>query len=75
MKEARHKSSLTAGFLLYEASRIEQSVETESRPVVARAGWGNGGDRCGYGVSFGGGENVPSVVVGIQLREVYFKNI
>lgn len=43
MKKARHESPHIVGFLLYQLSGLDNSVDAEGRAVTAE-GWGGGGD-------------------------------
>ena len=58
MKEARHKKPHTVWFHLCEMSIKDKSIETEYRLVVTRDQEEEGVTVNGYGVSFGGDENI-----------------
>lgn len=51
MKEARHKKLHIVEFHLYEISRADKSLETESRLVVS-GDWVEGGERPQRGTVF-----------------------
>ena len=70
MKEAGHKGLPILWLHLYAMSRIDTSIETESRSVVARrwADGRNGRTAKGLGASFSREENVPKLMLVMVTR-------
>lgn len=70
MKEARHESPRIVRFLLHELSQRGNSIETERRAVVPRAGGGGNGEPLPMGTDFllRGDGNILKLVLVIKAQ-------